>query len=302
MKVAQFSYHDPASLPEALGLLTQLENTRLLAGGQSLLPYLAFRMQRCDHLIDLNAITELAGVQEKDGRLVIGAMTRQREIAASAQVGLHCPIAQDALHLIGHIATRTRGTLGGSLSNMDPSAELFGVSALHDATFHVESTRGRRDIAVWDWADTFMKPAIAKDEMLTSVSWRPWPKGHGHAFLEFSKRHHDYAIVAAGALITVDDDRRINRASVMVLGCGIAPSRLTKAEGMVLGQQGSPELFAEAAREVETLPPFPDAFAHRGYPRRFVSADYRRHLGLVLARRAMEQAFAKSTQIQGRTQ
>jgi aerobic carbon-monoxide dehydrogenase medium subunit len=295
MKVAPFSYHDPENLPKGLELLAGLENARLLAGGQSLVPYLAFRTQRCDHLIDLNAIPELTGIQEQDGRLVIGAMTRQREIASSPLVSQHCPIAQDALHLIGHIATRTRGTLGGSLSNMDPSAELFGVSALHDATFHIQSVRGGRDIAVADWAETFMKPVIAADEMLTSVSWLPWPKGHGHAFLEFSKRHHDYAIVAAGALMTIDADGRINRAAVTVIGCGIAPTRLVKAEALLLGQRGSDELFAEAAHEVETLAAFPDSFAHQGYPRRFVSADYRRQLGLVLVRRAMECAYAKST-------
>jgi aerobic carbon-monoxide dehydrogenase medium subunit len=300
MKVAPFSYHDPENLPKGLELLAGLEHARLLAGGQSLVPYLAFRTQRCDHLIDLNAIPELFGIHEQDGRLVIGAMTRQREIASSPLVSQHCPIAQDALHLIGHIATRTRGTLGGSLSNMDPSAELFGVSALHDATFHVQSVRGGRDITVADWAETFMKPAIAADEMLTSVSWLPWPQGHGHAFLEFSKRHHDYAIVAAGALMTVDADRRINRAAIMVIGCGIAPTRLIGAEALVLGQRGSSELFAEAAHEVATLAAFPDSFAHQGYPRRFVSADYRRQLGLVLARRAMESAYAQSISIQKR--
>jgi carbon-monoxide dehydrogenase medium subunit len=300
MKVAPFSYHDPENLPEGLELLAGLEHARLLAGGQSLVPYLAFRMQRCDHLIDLNAIPELSGIHEEHGRLVIGAMTRQREIASSPLVSQHCSIAKDALHLIGHIATRTRGTLGGSLSNMDPSAELFGVSALHDATFHVQSVRGGRDIAVADWAETFMKPAIAADEILTSVSWLSWPKGHGHAFLEFSKRHHDYAIVAAGALMTIDADRRINRAAIMVIGCDIAPTRLIRAEAVVLGQRGSNELFAEAALEVETLAAFPDSFAHQGYPRRFVSADYRRQLGLVLARRAMECAYAQSTYIQER--
>jgi CO/xanthine dehydrogenase FAD-binding subunit len=125
--------------------------------------------------------------------------------------------------------------------------------------------------------------------MLTSVSC--------HAFLEFSKRHHDYAIVAAGALMAIDADGRINRAAVTVIGCGIAPTRLVKAEALLLGQRGSDELFAEAAHEVETLAAFPDSFAHQGYPRRFVSADYRRQLGLVLVRRAMECAYAKSTHL-----
>jgi aerobic carbon-monoxide dehydrogenase medium subunit len=294
MKVAPFNYHAPGSTEDALALRQALRGSEVLAGGQSLVPYLAFRMRRCEHLIDLNGIPELAGIKEANGRLEIGAMERQRTIAGSALVGRHAPIAQDALKLIGHIATRTRGTLGGSLCNMDPAAELFGVSALHDAVLHVQSARGARDICIDDWAEAFMKPALAPDEMLTRVSWLCWPPGHGHGFVEFSKRHHDYAVVAAGALVTIDAGGRMTRAALMVLGCSIKPERLRRAEAMLLGETGSPDLFRESAREVESLPEFPAELADQGYPRRFVSGEFRRRLGLELTERAIGMAYASA--------
>ena len=300
MKIAPFNYHAPNSMQAALALRQALPGNEILAGGQSLVPYLAFRMRRCENLIDLNGISELAGIREKNGRLEIGAMTRQRTIAGSELVARHAPIAQEALKLIGHIATRTRGTLGGSLCNMDPAAELFGVSALHDAVLHVQSASGARDIAIEHWAESFMKPALAPNEILTGIDLLPWPAGHGHGFFEFSKRHHDYAVVAAGALVTIDADSRIARAAVVVIGCGAKPVRLRGAEALLLGQTGSPELFREAAREVEDLAEFPEEEADRGYPRRFVSGEFRRRLGLELTKRAIDKAYTSARSVERR--
>jgi aerobic carbon-monoxide dehydrogenase medium subunit len=291
---APFSYHDPTNLPEALQLLEKLDDAKPLAGGQSLVPYLVFRMQRHRHLIDLNNIPELSYCSAENNFLRIGAMARQRTLLESKLIAEVCPILQDALHLIGHQATRTRGTIGGSLCNMDPSAELFGVAALHNAALLVRSSRGEREIEVSDWAETFMKPSMARDEMLCGVTWKLWPKGHGHAFQEFSKRHHDYAIVASGALMTHDDDRRIKGVSLMVIGLGIKPTRLTEAEEMLTGQAPTAELFAKAAKTVRQYELFPDEFANQGYPRRFVSAKFRRHLGEVYARRVMVAAWQRA--------
>jgi aerobic carbon-monoxide dehydrogenase medium subunit len=294
MTIAQFSYHDPTSLPGALQLLEKLEDAKPLAGGQSLMPYLVFRMQRHRHLIDLNNIPELSYCSTEDGVLRIGAMTRQRTLLESKLIDEVCPILQDALHLIGHQATRTRGTIGGSLSNMDPSADLFGVSALHNATLRVRSSRGEREIKVSDWAETFMKPSMARNEMLCEVRWKLWPKGHGHAYQKFSKRHHDYAIVASGALMTHDGGGKIKQVSLVVIGLGIKPTRLTEAEEMLTGKAPTAELFAKAAKSVRQYELFPDEFANQGYPRRFVSAEFRRHLGEVYARRVMEVAWQRA--------
>jgi aerobic carbon-monoxide dehydrogenase medium subunit len=133
-------------------LLEKLDDAKPLAGGQSLVPYLVFRMQRHRHLIDLNNIPELAHCSTEDGFLRIGAMTRQRTLLESKLIIDVCPILQDALHLIGHQATRTRGTIGGSLCNMDPSAELFGVAALHNATLRVRSSRLRQQGNEHHWS------------------------------------------------------------------------------------------------------------------------------------------------------
>jgi carbon-monoxide dehydrogenase medium subunit len=251
-------------------------------------------MQRHRHLIDLNNIPELSYCSTEQGFLRIGAMARQRTLLESKLIGEVCPILQDALHLIGHQATRTRGTIGGSLCNMDPSAELFGVAALHNATLRVRSSRGEREIGVSDWAETFMKPSMAGDEMLCEVRWKLWPKGHGHAFQEFSKRHHDYAIVASGALMTHDGNGKIKQVSLMVIGLGIKPTRLTEAEEMLTGKAPTAELFAKAAKSVRQYELFPEEFANQGYPRRFVSAQFRRHLGEVYARRVMEAAWQRA--------
>jgi carbon-monoxide dehydrogenase medium subunit len=251
-------------------------------------------MQRFRHLIDLNNIQELSYCSTEGGFLRIGAMTRQRTLLESSLIAEVCPILQDALHVLGHQATRTRGTIGGSLSNMDPSADLFGVSALHDATLRVRSSRGEREIKVSDWAETFMKPSMARNEMLCEVSWKLWPKGHGHAYQKFAKRHHDYAIVASGALMTHDGGGKIKQVSLVVIGLGIQPTRLTEAEEMITGKAPTAELFAEAAKSVRQYELYPEEFANQGYPRRFVSAEFRRHLGEVYARRVMEAAWQRA--------
>jgi aerobic carbon-monoxide dehydrogenase medium subunit len=295
MTAASFAYADPATVPEALDLLAQHGDTRLLAGGQSLLPYLNFRMARPALVIDLNRITELAGITDAGGRLEIGAMTRQRTLAESPLIAARAPVAVEALQLIGHVATRTRGTLGGSVANLDPSAELIAVTALHDGVLHVRGAAGERTVTIEHWARDVFAPALQPDEMLVRIDWAPWPAGHGHAFVEFSKRHHDYAVVASGALLTVDDQHRITRAAVVVAGVGIVATRLTAAEQMLRGQRGTPELFARAARTAAGLKPLTDAQAATGYPQRFVSAGYRLHLGQVLTRRALALAWRRAT-------
>jgi aerobic carbon-monoxide dehydrogenase medium subunit len=295
MKPAPFAYHAPASQAEAVALLGEFNDARVLAGGQSLVPLLNFRKTRCAHLVDLNEVPELAGLHCTDGRFQIGAMTRQRDLAESAVIAEAAPVTPEALQWVGHLATRTRGTLGGSLCNLDPTAELYSVSLLHDAVLHVSSTRGDREVAIASWPAGYMSPALEADELLTHISWRMWPTGHGHGFVEFSKRHHDYAIATAAALLTATSDERIDEAAVVVGGVQIAPVRLAAAEAMLAGQPGDPALFAEAAQTCTMLEPFAEEIAAQSYPRRFVSAGYRKHLAAVLTRRALELAWARAT-------
>ena len=155
MKPPPFTYHDPRTIPEVLDLLAEKDNARLLSGGQSLMPMLNMRYVLPDDVIDLNRVDGLSGIEAANGSLGIAGMTRQREIEFSDVVASRCPIMTEAILQVGHRQTRNRGTLGGSLAHLDPSAELPAVAMALDATIHVESKRGKRDIAMAD----FPRPA-----------------------------------------------------------------------------------------------------------------------------------------------
>ena len=286
MKPPPFTYHDPATLADALGLLAELDNARLLAGGQSLMPMLNMRYVLPDHVIDLNPIDGLDGIATDGGTLTIGGMTRQRDIEFSDTVAERCPLMREAILQVGHRQTRNRGTIGGSLSHLDPSAELPTVAAALDATIHVESRRGKRDIAMADFAAAYMTPAIEPDEMLTGVTFPLWPAGHGYAFIEFSRRHGDFAIVSAAALLELDGGGAIGRASVTVSGVGPSPVRCAGAEGMLIGETGSEALFRAAAETCRGIDAMEDVFA---------TSEYRQHLAAVLSRRALVKAHARAT-------
>ena len=174
MKPAPFIYHDPHSVSDAVNLLaTHAANGSacVLAGGQSLMPMLNFRYAMPDHLIDLNMVSGLAYIRVEGNALHIGAMTRQRDIEFSADIGQHCPLLHAALAHVGHRQTRNRGTLGGSLCHLDPSAELANAAALLGATLHAVSQRGTRDLRFADFALSFMTTDLAPDEMLAGVTF-----------------------------------------------------------------------------------------------------------------------------------
>src|SRR5438094_1331473 len=186
MKPPPFSYHDPRTVAEAVELLGRLENAKLLAGGQSLMPMLNMRFVLPDHVIDLNRVEGLSYIRERDGALDIGAMTRQRELEYSDIVARRCPLMHEAIRLVGHRQTRNRGTLGGSLCHLDPSAELVAVAAALDAVVTVQGPSGARDIAFTQFPAGLMTPALREGELLTAIRFPLWRQGHGHAFVEFS--------------------------------------------------------------------------------------------------------------------
>ncbi len=161
MKPPPFSYHDPTTVPEVIGLLSALENAKLLAGGQSLMPMLNMRYVLPDHLIDLNRVEGLGTIREGGGALEIGAMSRQRDVEFSQLVKRLCPLLSDAILHVGHRQTRNWGTFGGSLAHLDPSAEIPVVCAGLDAIVSVEGPDGGRDIAFADFPAGYMMPAFA---------------------------------------------------------------------------------------------------------------------------------------------
>ncbi|MDB5642774.1 MAG: aerobic-type carbon monoxide dehydrogenase, middle subunit CoxM/CutM-like protein, partial [Hyphomicrobiales bacterium] len=195
MKPPPFSYHDPATLQQAVELLATLDNAKPLAGGQSLMPMLNMRFVLPDHVIDLNRVAELSGVRITDERVEIGAMTRQRDIEFSAEVAQACPILIEALHHVGHRQTRNRGTVGGSICHLDPAAELPTLACALDAIVDVIGPNGAREIPFAEFPIGYMTPSIGFDEIVTRVSFPLWPREAGHSFQEFARRHGDFAIV-----------------------------------------------------------------------------------------------------------
>jgi carbon-monoxide dehydrogenase medium subunit len=280
MKPPPFHYHDPRTVAEAVSLLGTLDNAKLLAGGQSLMPMLNMRFVLPDHVIDLNRVDGLSYIKEANGALEIGAMTRQRDLEFSELIKTKCPLMHEAIMHIGHRQTRNRGTIGGSLCHLDPAAELVSVAAAHDATVVVTGPNGTREIAFRDFPAGYLTPAIELNEIVTAVRVPLWPAGHQFAFIEFSRRHGDFAIVSAASLLTIESGR-ITRASLTIGGVAVAPARATEVENAITGQPPSSELFAKTCESLRALDALADIHA---------SADYRQHLAVVLSRRALEKA------------
>ncbi len=284
MKPPPFSYHDPGTVTEAVQLLASLDNAKLLAGGQSLMPMLNMRYAQPDHVIDLNRVEGLSYIREDAGGLEIGAMTRQRDLEFSEDVKRLCPLLAEAMPLIGHRQTRNRGTIGGSLSHFDASAEIPTVCTAVDAIVRVEGPNGEREIPFKDFPAGYLTTSMALDEVLKSVRLPPWAAGHGHGFEEFARRHGDFAIVSAAALIEAGTDGAITRVSVTIGGIGPAPFRVAAAEAALVGQAGSAAALAAAAEHCRDIDAHDDIHA---------PASYRQHLAVVLARRALEKAWTR---------
>ena len=285
MKPPPFSYYDPETIADAVGLLANHDNAKLLAGGQSLMPMLNMRLVLPDHVIDLNRVEGLSYMREAAGVLEVGAMTRQRGIEHSELVRSRCPLLHEAILQVGHLQTRNRGTLGGSLCQLDPSAELVVVATALDATVSVTGPKGQREIAFVKFPAAYMTPAIEPDELVTGVRFPLWEQGHGHAFVEFARRHGDFAIVSVAVLLDEDNAGRIKRAVLTVGGLGPAPVRVSDAEHALTGHVGSDALFCDASEYCRKLDATGDVHA---------PPSYRQHLAAVLTRRALEKAHARA--------
>jgi carbon-monoxide dehydrogenase medium subunit len=284
VKPPPFAYHDPQTVAEVVALLGSLENARLLAGGQSLMPMLNMRLTLPDHVVDLNRVERLSYIREDGEALVIGAMTRQRDIEFDPRVRLRCPLMHESILQVGHRQTRNRGTLGGSLCHLDPSAELVSVAAALDAILTVEGAGGSRQIRFSEFPAGLMTPALRPGELLAAARFPLWARGHGHAFVEFSRRHGDFAIVSAAALLEEDRSGNITRVSLTLGGVAPAPVRMREVEKALAGQRASATLFLEASEACRKLEVIEDLHA---------PAAYRRQLAAVLSRRALEKAHER---------
>jgi aerobic carbon-monoxide dehydrogenase medium subunit len=284
MKPPPFRYHDPETVSETVGLLASLENAKLLAGGQSLMPMLNFRFVLPDHIIDLNRVDGLSYIRDAQGVLEIGAMTRQRDLEFSEAVRARWPIVHEALLQVGHRQTRNRGTIGGSLCHLDPAAELVSLAMGYDATVMVAGPDGEREVPFAEFPVAYMTPAIEANELVVGVRFPQWAPKHGYAFVEFSRRHGDFAITSAAVLLEGDASGKITRASVTIGGMGTVPKRALELEQALVGQVPAGTLFREACESCRKLEAIDDVHA---------PASYRQHLAAVLSRRALEKAHAR---------
>jgi aerobic carbon-monoxide dehydrogenase medium subunit len=284
MKPAPFSYHRPGSIPEAVQLLATTENPKVIAGGQSLMAMMNFRYAMPDHLIDIARIPELQGIVVEDTRLHIAAMTRQRELEFSTALIDAAPLFGAALRHVGHRQTRNRGTIGGSLAHADPAAELPTVCLAYEANIEIMGQDGSRLVPMRDFATGFMSTAVGYDELLVSVQLKRWPTGHGYSFQEYARRHGDFAVVGAAALLNMDAGGAIDKVAIALCGVGEKPLRRDEAESLLQGRQLDKNLIRQAANLAADLEPIEDIHG---------TSAYRRHLARVLTERALHEAWGR---------
>jgi carbon-monoxide dehydrogenase medium subunit len=283
VKPPKFDYHAPANVDEALALLARYDGeAKVLAGGQSLVPLLNFRLSRPAALIDLNRIASLAYVRAEDGEVRLGAMTRQRTIEFSPLVAERVPLLTEATRWVGHLPIRSRGTIGGSIAHADPSAEYPAVLAALDGSVVVRGPKGERVVGAAELFQGYLTTSLAADEILIEVRLPAPPAGAGHAFEELARRHGDFALIGIAAVLARDGER-CAMARLAASGAGGVPVRLREAE-RILERDGLGDAAIEAAgrRASELVDPDSDIHA---------SADYRRHLTGVLTTRAVRRAL-----------
>jgi aerobic carbon-monoxide dehydrogenase medium subunit len=288
MKSASFAYDAPKTVNAAVALLAEHgPDAKLLAGGQSLVPLMNMRLARPSVLIDINRIASLQYIRvEADGSLAIGAGTRQSAAEHSPEVARGWPVLVEALRQVGHITIRNRGTIGGTLAHADPTAELPTLTVALDATFRLTGPRGDRTVRAREAYVSYLTTVFAADEILTEVRFPGPPPRSGAAFLEISRRHGDYALVAAAATVTVDAAGRCTNAAVALGGVASTPVLAGPRGGELKGQRLDEATLRDASRQYTAdLDPPTDIHA---------DAEYRSEVAAVLTRRAMALAFERA--------
>src|SRR5947207_14529954 len=288
MKPAPFDYFSPGAVDEALALLAEHgDEAKPLAGGQSLIPAMNFRMPRPDVRVNMNGDAELALVRAEAGGVAVGAMTRQRTVERSDVVARAAPLLAEAMPSIAHPQIRNRGTVGGSIAHADPSAELPAVMLALEARFQAKSATGERSIPAGEFFKGMLETALAPGELLVEIAVPPLPGRSGTAFVEMARRHGDYALVGVAAVVTLDSRGRCQTARIACLSVGDGPVLLVEAGKVLAGQSPSEELLRAAGDAAATSDVDPPSDIH-------ASAAYRRQLVAVLTRRALARAFERA--------
>jgi CO/xanthine dehydrogenase FAD-binding subunit len=285
MKPAPFDYVAARSLDEAVAELSESDgDAKVLAGGQSLVPLLNFRLAHPSRLIDLNRVAELAYLSPRDGGLAIGAMTRQVTIERDREVRQSQPLLAEAISWVGHPAIRSRGTVGGSLAHADPAAELPAVAVCLEAKLVLASARGQRTLDAEEFFLGYLTTALEADEILVET-WLPRVRpGTGQVWLEFSRRHGDFALVGVAVSLTLRDEQ-VEQARIVLAGVGGKPFRAREAETLLIGGRVAERV--QAAADAVRAAIDPDADIHG-------SKEYRTHLAAVMTERAVRQAHERA--------
>lgn len=288
MKPAAFKYIRAGSLDEALAAMAAHGgDAKALAGGQSLVPAMNFRIAQPAVLVDLNRIRALDHLDATAGGLRVGAMTRHRTLERSALVRKAAPLVADAMPYVAHAPIRTRGTLGGSLAHADPAAELPAVMLALDARIEVRNQSGERTIAAADFFTGLFATALQPHELVTAVTIPPRPAGEGWAFDEVSRRHGDFALAGVAVVLTCDDRGTVSSARIALLSVHERAVLAETATRTLIGERPTPQAIDAAADAAARRDADPAADIH-------ASSAYRRHLTRVLVRRAVTRAVERA--------
>lgn len=283
MKNPPFNYHRPESLGDALALLAEHgDEAKILAGGQSLLPVMALRLGRPEHVVDINHIPDLATIEVTPAGVSIGALVRHATAERSSELATAAPLVHAAMPYIGHRAIRSQGTVCGSIAHADPAAEMPAVCLATGATMVASSTDGVREIPATDFGEGYLTTALRPTEILTEVRFPSWPTTAQGAVLEVARRHGDYALVGLACMLDAPGGT-IASAALSFFGVANKPVRIAEAEAVLIGRGTSDtDAFARAAEIVsDTIEPGADVHA---------TSNYRRHLAGVLTRKGLAQA------------
>ncbi len=288
MKPAPFEYHAPQTIEQALDLKRQNgDEAKILAGGQSLVPAMNFRVVQPSLLIDLNKVSELGYIHEDGASFRIGAMTRERQLELDAAIANHIPLLHEAAPHIAHPQIRNRGTIGGSLVNADPAAELPVLMLALEARLKARNSSGERWIGAQDFFIGMFTTALEPDEILVEIEIPFMPARTGWSFLEVAPRAGDYALMGIAALVTLDEAGKCTKAKLVYLNAGDGPVEAREAARALQGQAFTPELVQSAARVASEREVSPFGNIH-------ASPEYQRHLANVLTGRALNIAAERA--------
>jgi 6-hydroxypseudooxynicotine dehydrogenase subunit alpha len=287
MKPAPFKYIAASSLDQALSLKAEYgDEARFLAGGQSLIPAMNFRLARPGVLIDLNGLAELAGIDQSEGKTIrVGAMTRYRALERDQAFLKTCPLFADALPHIAHPQIRNRGTIGGNLAHADPASELPAISTAMQARMTIKSSKGERELDASEFFAGLLTTSLEPEEMLTEIAF-PAPKPRsGSCFMEVARRRGDFALAGVAAIVALDDHGQCTDVRLALCGVGDTPVDASDAASSLVGQRCTEEAIEAVAADVrEAIDPPGNVHA---------SADYQRHIAGVLTRRALATAHER---------